>query len=75
MFSYIAGSWVINLWVQQHPINNIASIVYDRSPLQERAPYVLVKDNPKIIKWLAGNIMKKFSQTNTVLFQMNTKTF
>jgi esterase/lipase len=63
VFSYIAGSWVINLWMQQHPINNIASIVYDRSPLQERAPYVLVKDNPKIIKWLAGNIMKQFSQT------------
>ena len=63
VFSYIAGSWVINLWVQQHPINNIASIIYDRSPLQERAPYVLVKDNPKLIKLLAGNIMKQFSQT------------
>lgn len=63
IFSYIVGSWVINLWLQQHPINNIASIVYDRSPLQERAPYVLIKDNPIIIKLLAGNIMKQFSQT------------
>lgn len=62
VFSYIAGSWVINLWLQQHPVNNIASVVYDRSPLQERAPCVLVKDNPIIIKLLAGNIMKKFSQ-------------
>lgn len=63
VFSYIAGSWVINLWVQQHPINNIASIVYDRSPLQERAPFVLVQDNRQLIKLLAGNIMKEFSKT------------
>ena len=63
VLSYIAGSWVINLWIQQHPTNNIASIIYDRSPLQERAPYVLVKDKPKLIKFLAGNIMKQFSQT------------
>jgi hypothetical protein len=63
VFSYIAGSWVINLWLLQHPFNNIASIVYDRSPLQERAPYVLVIDNPVIIKLLAGNIMKNFAQT------------
>ena len=60
VLSYIAGSWVINLWIQQHPINNIASIIYDRSPLQERAPYVLVKDKPILIKFLAGNIMKQF---------------
>lgn len=63
VFSYIAGSWVLNLWLQQHPINNIVSIVYDRSPLQERAPYVLVKDNPVIIKLLAGSILKEFSVT------------
>ena len=44
-------------------INNITSIVYDRSPLQERAPYVLVEDNPMIIKLLTGRIMKNFSQT------------
>ncbi|MBI3517728.1 MAG: hypothetical protein HY062_00025 [Bacteroidetes bacterium] len=63
VFSYIAGSWVLNSWLSQHPVNNIASIVYDRSPMQERAPYVLVKDNPLVIRLLAGTIMKKFSET------------
>ncbi len=63
VFSYIAGSWVLNLWLSQHPVNNITSVVYDRSPLQERAPYVLVKDNPLLIKMIAGKIMKNFSQT------------
>ncbi len=61
VFSYIAGSWVFNLWLQQHPVNNIVSIVYDRSPFQERAPYALVKDNPLLIKLIAGKIMKNFA--------------
>jgi hypothetical protein len=61
VFSYIAGSWVFNLWLLQHPANNVASVVYDRSPLQERAPYVLVKDNPFLIKLIAGKIMKNFA--------------
>lgn len=63
VFSYIVGSWTLNQWLIQNPKNNITSIVYDRSPLQERAPYALVKDFPCIIKILAGNIMKEFSKT------------
>ncbi len=73
VFSYIAGSWVINLWIQQHPVNNITSIVYDRSPLQERAPFVLVKDNPMIIKLLIGNIMKNFANTPYPVIANDTK--
>jgi hypothetical protein len=61
VFCYIAGSWTFNLWLQQHPVNNVASVVYDRSPLQERAPYALVKDNPLLIKLVAGKIMKNFA--------------
>jgi hypothetical protein len=63
VFSYIAGSWTINEWIKKHPQNNICSIVYDRSPLQERAPYALVKDVPIIIRLLSGKIMKEFSKT------------
>lgn len=63
VFSYIAGSWVLNMWLQKHSVNNIASIVYDRSPFQERAPYVLVKDKPLLIKLVVGKIMYDFSQT------------
>jgi hypothetical protein len=63
VFSYIVGSWVINLWIKKNPVNNIASIIYDRSPLQERAPYALVKDAPFLIRLAAGRIMKDFSQT------------
>lgn len=63
VFGYIVGSWAINLWIQAHPEHNIATIIYDRSPLQERAPAVLLRDRPVLIKILAGPIMKAFSQT------------
>lgn len=63
VFCYIAGAWTLNQWINEHPKNNIASIVSDRSPLQERAPYALVKDIPLIIRIATGKIMKEFSVT------------
>src|SRR5207249_725435 len=46
VFSYLIGAWTLNAWLRQHPSNNIVTIVYDRSPLQERAAYVAVHDMP-----------------------------
>ena len=63
VFSYIIGSWTLNTWINNNPINNIATIIYDRSPLQERAPYALVKDVPLLIRIISGKIMKEFSVT------------
>lgn len=63
VFSYIVGSWVLNYWIQQNPENNIYSVVYDRSPLQERAPFALVKDMPLLIRLASGKIMEEFSKT------------
>lgn len=63
VFSYIIGSWTLNNWINKNPENNIATIVYDRSPLQERAPYALVKDIPFLIRLASGKIMKEFSLT------------
>tara|TARA_B100001287_G_scaffold222892_1_gene192110 strand:+ start:338 stop:1141 length:804 start_codon:yes stop_codon:yes gene_type:complete len=39
-FSYIVGSWTLNKFIEKNGRGNIASIVYDRSPIQERAPYI-----------------------------------
>ena len=58
VFSYIIGSWVLNEYIKAHPVNNIASIVYDRSPLQERAPYVVIKDNVLFIKIATGHLIR-----------------
>lgn len=61
VFSYIIGSWTLNNWIYNNPKNNIESIIYDRSPLQERAPYALIKDYKYLISIVFGNIMKEFS--------------
>lgn len=63
VFSYIAGSWILNRWLKKHPVNNVATIIYDRSPTQERAPYALVKDKPLLMCLFVGPIMKEFSET------------
>jgi hypothetical protein len=63
VFGYIVGSWTINTWIQQHPDHNIANIIYDRSPLQERAPVTLVRDRPLLMKIFAGPMMESFSKT------------
>ena len=62
-FSYIIGSWTLNNWINTHPKNNIKTIIYDRSPLQERAPYALIKDYKFIMSIVSGPIMKEFSET------------
>ena len=36
VFSYIIGSWTLNNWIQKNPDHKISTIIYDRSPLQER---------------------------------------
>lgn len=61
VFSYIIGSWTLNRWLVKNPNNNIVTIVYDRSPLQERAPYALHKDLPVIVRLLEGDIVREFS--------------
>lgn len=73
VFSYIAGTWVLNIWLQQHPQNNIVSIVYDRSPMQEKVPFALLEDNPFIFKLALGNILKEFAKTSYPSIQNDSK--
>jgi len=63
VFSYIIGSWTINSWIKQNSAGNIATIVYDRSPLQERVPVILVKTNPFLSRLLFGKLIRELSVT------------
>jgi len=63
VFGYIVGSWTINAWIAQHGKANIATIVYDRSTLQERAPLVLVQDMKFVNFVLFGDVMQDLLQT------------
>jgi hypothetical protein len=69
LFAYIAGAWTFNRWIVHHPLPNLGHIVYDRSPLQERAPYALVRDIPVLIRLATGKIMRDFSETTYPAFE------
>lgn len=60
ILSYIFGSWAINLWIQKNGKGNIKTIIYDRSPLQERADYVMIEKIPGITHLLFGNTLDEF---------------
>lgn len=63
VFGYIVGSWTINSWIAQNGRANIATVVYDRSTLQERAPLVLVQDMKLVKFFLFGNVVKNLLET------------
>lgn len=62
VFSYLLGSWVLNTHIQKHGKQNIANIIYDRSPLQELAPKIVVNHIPTITRLVKGRIVKQFSK-------------
>jgi hypothetical protein len=64
VFAYIFGSWTINQWIAQHGRHNIQTLVYDRSPLQERIPAILVSESPILAKILFGPVMNDFCKTS-----------
>jgi hypothetical protein len=40
VFAFIAGAWVFNPIVEARRVPNLATVMYDRSPYQERAPRI-----------------------------------
>ena len=62
IFSYIVGSWALNDVLNRHPLPNIHSVVYDRSPLQERAPAVVVKRIKILGRIKVGRMLEEFAQ-------------
>lgn len=51
VFAFIAGAWTINPLVQQDGFPNLATVVFDRSPLQERAPRIAAEKLP-LLAWI-----------------------
>jgi hypothetical protein len=50
VLAFIAGAWTFNPLVQLDDHPNLATVIYDRSPLQERAPRIAV-DNLRLLAW------------------------
>lgn len=57
VFAYILGTWSLNLYLQDHEIPGLKSIVYDRSPIQERAPAVVHRRIRCITRLMFGPIL------------------
>lgn len=52
VFAFLAGAWTFNELAQDATVlPNLASIVYDRSPYQERAPRIAA-DKLRLLSWL-----------------------
>tara|TARA_B110000240_G_C13493143_1_gene450544 strand:- start:1685 stop:2488 length:804 start_codon:yes stop_codon:yes gene_type:complete len=61
-FCYIIGGYVLNEFLKVNYKNNIKTILYDRSPIQERAAKV-ARDKLQLISFLIyGRVLKDFSE-------------
>lgn len=51
VFAFIAGAWALNPLVDAGELPNLSTVVFDRSPLQERAPAIAADALPALA-WL-----------------------
>lgn len=51
VFAFLAGGWTLNPLVERAALPNLVTVIYDRSPLQERAPKIAVTRLPTLA-WL-----------------------
>jgi hypothetical protein len=51
VFAFIAGAWTFNPMIEKARLTNLATVVYDRSPYQERAPRV-ADEELHFLTWL-----------------------
>ncbi|MEN3336742.1 MAG: hypothetical protein V7647_418, partial [Acidobacteriota bacterium] len=51
VFAFIAGGWAFNPIVGTEALPNLSTVVYDRSPYQERAPRV-ARDTLPLLAWV-----------------------
>lgn len=51
VFAFIAGAWTFNPMVDSAVLPNLATVIYDRSPYQERAPRI-ADDTLHFLTWL-----------------------
>jgi hypothetical protein len=51
VFAFIAGGWTLNPIADADLLPNLATVVYDRSPYQERAPRIAL-EKLRLLTWL-----------------------
>jgi hypothetical protein len=63
VFAFLAGGWTFNPLAGAEALPNLATVVYDRSPFQERAPRVAM-EQLRILAWLRfGSVLFDVART------------
>ena len=64
VFTFLAGAWTVNPLIEQsQELPNLATLIYDRSPYQERAPRVAAETMP-LLAWLRyGHTLFELAKT------------
>jgi len=64
VFAYILGGYTFNRFLTRYPMKNLASAVYDRSPLQELAPRLATEGWFSVLAWIAiGPVISDLAAT------------
>ena len=63
---YIIGGYVLNQHIEKNGKGKITTIIYDRSPTQERAPRVATDKLPFISRVLYGKVLSDFSKQKLI---------
>jgi len=63
---YIIGGYVLNQHIEKNGKGKITTIIYDRSPTQERAPKVATEELPFISRILYGKVLSDFSKQKLI---------
>ena len=59
---YIAGAFLLHTHLETNDLPNMTSIVYDRSPMQERAPQAVIERIPILGMLSKGRVLEDLSQ-------------
>jgi len=63
VFAFLAGGWTLNSLIEAHQLPNLATVIYDRSPLQERAARIAT-DDLHLLTWMRyGSPVFDFAKT------------
>jgi len=63
VFAFLAGGWTVNPLVEADTLPNLATVVYDRSPYQERAPRIAL-EKLRFLTWLKyGSVVFDVART------------
>jgi hypothetical protein len=63
VFAFLAGGWTFNPLVDADTLPNLSTVVYDRSPYQERAPRIAL-EKLRLLTWLKyGSVVFDLART------------